>query len=140
MKKALLVVPLLLGFTVVTTSTTTQAGGHGHGSKDCAEAQKMYEASPVKIPMGENDAIVLKHNHSFCPAHITVKKGTTIHFVSVDKDPHLVAFKTTDMRSATHTNTHEIWSAKMTEVGDFPYHCEEHAETKGMHGKVTVTE
>ena len=62
--------------------------------KICAKAEERYQELFGK-PSAEADvAIVTMHKYNFCPHKLTVKKGTTVRWVNVDKrTSHSVWFK-----------------------------------------------
>ena len=108
----------------------------------CKEAQARYEGIEVEggKPSGDGHAVVLMYKYNFCPGHLTVKKGTTVHFVNVDKrTSHSAWFKEAGKEESPRLFPDEIWSLPMLSEGDFPYLCGPHWKQEGMIGKVTVT-
>ncbi len=107
----------------------------------CAKAEKQY----VKIfghPSSTEDAtIVMMHKYTFCPPHITVKQGTTVRFVNVDKrTSHSVWFKQSGKDESSRIFGQEHIEMKFDlPVGKYPYLCGPHWKEDDMIGTVTVT-
>lgn len=106
----------------------------------CAEAQARYDGLEIDKPKGDGTAVVLMYKYNFCPRQLTVKKGTTVHFINVDKrTSHSVWFKAAGKKESDRMFPDEGWSMPMLTEGEFPYLCGPHWEQEGMTGKVVVT-
>jgi plastocyanin len=106
----------------------------------CAEAQQRYQELEIAKPKGDGVAVVLAYKYNFCPGHLTVKKGTTVHFVNVDKrTSHSVWFKEAGQPESDRFFPEEGFSMPMLTEGEFPYLCGPHGTQEGMTGRITVT-
>ena len=106
----------------------------------CKEAAERYETLDVEKPKGDAVAVVLMYKYNFCPRELTVKKGTTIHFINVDKrTSHSVWFREAGKEESVRMFPEEGWTTPMLAEGEFPYLCGPHGEQEQMTGKVTVT-
>jgi plastocyanin len=83
----------------------------------------------------------MMHKYTFCPTSITVKRGTKVRFVNVDKrTSHSVWFK-----EEGKPESDRLFGEEFTEVlfdgppAVYPYLCGPHWESEGMTGTVTVT-
>jgi plastocyanin len=107
----------------------------------CAEAAQRYAEIFGKAPKDEPVAIVTMYKHTFCPPQLTVRQGTRIRFVNVDKrTSHSFWF-----RDAARPESDRFFSGEGSEiVADFPpgehtYLCGPHWEREGMIGRLVVT-
>lgn len=130
---------LLLGCMAV--APAARAGSDAELREICAEADKRYEEMYGKAVKDEPVVIVTMYKHTFCPPSLTVKQGTRIRFVNVDKrTSHSFWF-----RDDNQPESDRYFSGEGTEiVADFPpgehtYLCGPHWEREGMIGKLTVT-
>lgn len=105
----------------------------------CKEAEARYaqmfpDAKPVP-----GVAVVKLFNFTFCPVNLTVKAGTTVKFVNVDKRTnHSVWFRESGKAESERFFGEESWEMKFDQPGEFPYICGPH-ETEKMTGKIKVT-
>ena len=107
----------------------------------CAEADQRYQEMFGKAAKDEPVVVVTMYKYTFCPQSLTVKQGTRIRFVNVDKrTTHSFWF-----RDDQQSESDRFFSGEGTEiVADFPpgehtYLCGPHWESEGMIGKLTVT-
>jgi amicyanin len=89
-----------------------------------------------------NTASVTIQNMSFTPAHITVKKGTTVTWTNQDDMEHNVVSDSNapaggPPQTADLLSKGEVFSFTYNTVGTFAYHCTPHPF---MQGTVEVTE
>ena len=110
-------------------------------AKICAKAEKRYQKLFGKPSTSEAVTVVMMHKYTFCPIHVTVKQGTTVRFINVDKrTSHSVWFK-----QAGKPESERLFGEEKVEitfdmpVGDYPYLCGPHWKEDGMIGTVTVT-
>jgi plastocyanin len=130
---------LLLSF----VAEAAQAGGDA----DVARVQKICAAAEVRYqeiygkPSAEAGAVIVKlYKYTFCPQQITVKQGTKVLWVNVDKrTSHSVWHKAAGQAESERFFPEE----QVGIVIDFPpgtydYLCGPHWEKEGMIGKMTV--
>lgn len=110
-------------------------------AKICGKAEKRYQKLFGKASSDEDVTIVMMHKYTFCPAQITVKRGTKVRFINVDKrTSHSVWFK-----EAEKPESDRLFGEEFTEIifdgppAIYPYLCGPHWESEGMIGTVTVT-
>lgn len=107
----------------------------------CAKAEKRYQKIFGHPSKDEDVSIVMMHKYTFCPPQITVKQGTTVRFINVDKrTSHSVWFKAAGKNESDRLFGEEKVEMKFDlPVGDYPYLCGPHWKEEGMIGTVTVT-
>ena len=108
--------------------------------KICAKADKRY-AQLYPDAKDEAGVVTVKlYKYNFCPANVTVKVGTTVRWVNVDKrTSHSVWLKEKGEEESERFFPEELWKFKFLATGDYPYLCGPHWESDGMVGIVTVT-
>lgn len=106
----------------------------------CVEAESRYIEMFGEPSDAARDAeVVLMYKYHFCPAEITVKAGTTVRWVNVDKrTSHSVLLK-----DGSAPETDRVFPEETTEMtfltpGPQTYLCGPHWETQNMIGMVTV--
>lgn len=106
----------------------------------CTEAGKRYEEMFGKAVKDEPVVVVTMYKYTFCPPSLTVKQGTRIRFVNVDKrTSHSFWFRADDKPESDR-----FFSGEGTEiVADFPpgehtYLCGPHWEREGMIGRLVI--
>ena len=106
----------------------------------CAEAETRYQELFGKPSAEEPVTIVMMYKYIFCPANITVKQGTTVRWVNIDKrTSHSYWFK-----DAGKDESPRLFPEEFSEMtfdlppGDYSYLCGPHWESDEMIGKVTV--
>jgi plastocyanin len=106
----------------------------------CAEADKRYQAMETAEGANSGVVVVKMHKYTFCPPDLTVKAGTTVRWINVDKrTSHSVWFKAAGREESERLFPEEGWSLRFDAAGENPYVCGPHGEQEGMVGKVTVT-
>ena len=107
----------------------------------CAEAEGRYRQIFGKAPSEEPFVVVLMYRDNFCPQHVSVKQGTTLRWVNVDRrTSHSVWFKESGRAESDRAFPEEL--VEMTvdwPPGEYPYLCGPHWEREGMVGRLTVT-
>lgn len=83
------------------------------------------------------DSSVQIKNFAFTPAHLIIKKGTTVTWTNADTAPHTVTSDSGKLLDSPTLKTGESFSFTFTAAGSFSYHCAVHPMMKG---KITVTE
>ncbi len=106
----------------------------------CAKAEQRYQKIFSKASASEDVQIVMMHKYTFCPLNVTVKQGTTVRWVNVDKrTSHSVWFK-----AAEKPESDRLFGEEKVEMtfdfppGEYPYLCGPHWNEEGMIGTVTV--
>ena len=133
---------LLCGLVLSVSNTTAFAQTSDEKrAKICAKAEKRYQKLFGKSSASEEATVVMMHKYTFCPPHVTVKQGTVVRFINVDKrTSHSVWFK-----QAGQQESERLFGEEKVEitfdlpVGDYPYLCGPHWKEEGMVGTVTVT-
>jgi plastocyanin len=108
-----------------TSNNTSNQGANSSGT-DQSTSQSPTSADKVSI-----------ESFAFSPAHITVKKGTTVTWTNNDSVAHTVSGDTADGPKSGNLAKGETYTFTFNSVGTFGYHCNLH---QSMHGTVTVTE
>ena len=108
--------------------------------KICAKAEKRYADL---YPDAKDDGVVVVklYKYTFCPRNITVKAGTTVRWVNVDKrTSHSVWLKAAGREESERFFPEEQWEFPFLAAGKFPYLCGPHWEQEDMRGYVMVVE
>ncbi len=104
----------------------------------CAEAEERFAAAGGKKEPGKTT--VLMYKYRFCPPNVTVKAGTVVRWVNVDKrTSHNVWFKAAGKPEADRLFNMESHEIPFPDPGRYPYLCGPHWEQEKMIGHVTVT-
>lgn len=106
----------------------------------CAEAEERY-VELFGHPSSEEEGVtvVTMYKYNFCPAEITVKVGTTVRWVNVDKrTSHSVLVKDSGEPESERAFPEESIEFTFLTPGDQDYLCGPHWETHDMIGMVTV--
>lgn len=118
----------LLGLSMLALSATS-AGEEVAGT----------EAANAGAAAGE--AIVELKDYRFVPEEITVRVGTTVRWVNREKRQfHNIWFRGLDDEGREYFFPDESRSRRFDKPGVYPYVCEPHDESHGMHGVVRVIE
>ena len=106
----------------------------------CAEAEERYvELFGHPSSQEEGVTVVTMYKYNFCPAEITVKVGTTVRWVNVDKrTSHSVLVKGSGEPESERAFPEESVEFTFLVPGDQDYLCGPHWETHDMIGMVTV--
>ncbi|WP_299639667.1 plastocyanin/azurin family copper-binding protein [uncultured Ruegeria sp.] len=106
----------------------------------CAEAEERYVELFGEPSSDVEDAeVVLMYKYNFCPSELTVKAGTTVRWVNVDKrTSHSVLLKDRSKPESDRMFPEE--SVELTFLTPSPqdYLCGPHWETQNMIGIITV--
>ncbi|MCF3595412.1 plastocyanin/azurin family copper-binding protein [Rhodobacteraceae bacterium LMO-12] len=106
----------------------------------CAEAEERY-VELFGHPSSEEEGVrvVTMYKYNFCPKQITVKVGTTVRWVNVDKrTSHSVIVKDSGEPESVRAFPEESIEFTFLTPGDQDYLCGPHWETRDMIGMVTV--
>ena len=106
----------------------------------CAEAEERYvELFGAPSAEAEGVTVVTMYKYNFCPREITVKVGTTVRWVNVDKrTSHSVIVK--GEPESDRAFPEESLEFTFLNVGSDEYLCGPHWERRDMIGMVTVVE
>ena len=104
----------------------------------CAEAEERFAAAGGKKEPGK--MTVLMYKYRFCPPNVTVKAGTTVRWINVDKrTSHSVWLKESGQPESDRMFNFETYEFPFTTPGKYPYLCGPHWDQEKMIGHVTVT-
>jgi len=132
----LVVSALALGLIVGATSPSF-AGGESE--KICAEAQKRYDGMDAEYKAKPGETPILMYKYNFCPKTMTVKKGTVVRWINVDKrTSHSVWLKEKGDKESERFFPDESWIMIADEPGSYPYLCGPHWQQEGMKGTLVV--
>ncbi|UAB88884.1 copper-binding protein [Ruegeria sp. SCSIO 43209] len=106
----------------------------------CAEAEERYVELFGQPSSAVEDAdVVLMYKYTFCPAELTVKPGTTVRWVNVDKrTSHSVLLKDGSEPESDRLFPEETVDLTFLIPGPQDYLCGPHWETQNMIGMITV--
>ena len=106
----------------------------------CTEAQERYvELFEHSSSAVEDAEVVLMYKYNFCPAELTVKTGTTVRWVNVDKrTSHSVLLKDGSEPESDRLFPEETVEMTFLTPGPQEYLCGPHWETQNMIGMITV--
>ncbi|PLX37080.1 MAG: copper-binding protein [Hyphomicrobiales bacterium] len=108
--------------------------------KICAQAEERYQKLYGKASSEEPFTVVMTYKYTFCPEHITVKQGTTVRWVNVDKrTSHDVWFNEREADPKPRLFPEEFLEMTFDlPPGEYPYVCSPHWKSDDMTGTVTV--
>lgn len=106
----------------------------------CAEAEDRYVELFGQPSSTVDDAkVVLMYKYAFCPVELTVKPGTTVRWVNVDKrTSHSVLLKDGSEPESDRLFPEESVDLTFLTPGAQEYLCGPHWETQNMIGMITV--
>jgi len=138
---------LALTLAVPAFAGTASAADADAVAQICAEAQSLFEeikALPPEegLPPAKPGTVhVLTLDYTFCPPLQTVKVGTTVRFVNVEKrTSHSVWFKEAGREESPRLFPVEFWETTFDTPGRYPYLCGPHWEQRDMRGVLEVTD
>jgi len=106
----------------------------------CEKAWKAYESFEVASKAKAGETPVLTYKYTFCPPSLTVKVGTTVRWINVEKrTSHSVWLKEAGVKESERLFPGESHTFTFKSPGKYPYLCGPHWEKEGMVGTVTVT-
>ncbi|MEW5962836.1 MAG: plastocyanin/azurin family copper-binding protein [Pseudomonadota bacterium] len=107
----------------------------------CAEAAARYQETFGKAMTDEAVQIIAMYKHTFCPPKLTVKQGSRVRFINLDKrTTHSFWF-----RDAGRPESERYFGGEGSEMtmdlppGTHTYLCGPHFEREGMVGEITIT-
>ena len=106
----------------------------------CAEAEDRYvELFGQPSSAVEDAEVELMYKYTFCPVELTVKPGTTVRWVNVDKrTSHSVLLKDGSEPESDRLFPEETVDLTFLTPGPQEYLCGPHWETQNMIGMITV--
>ncbi len=138
--KLLVITTVCLGISLPTSVLAVAHANNEKRAQICANAEKRYQKLFSGPSADEDVTIVLMHKYTFCPAKISIKRGTTVRWVNVDKrTSHSVWFKDSEK-----AESERLFGEEQVEItfdgptGDHPYLCGPHWKEENMTGLVTV--
>ncbi|WP_310620597.1 cupredoxin domain-containing protein [Flexibacterium corallicola] len=110
-------------------------------SKLCAKAEQRYVELYGQPSAKVSDAVVVKmYKYRFCPEKVSVRAGTTVRWVNVDKrTSHTVHLNETNEPESLRLFPKETFEFTFLSAGEQKYLCGPHWETQKMIGMVSVT-
>ena len=125
---------------VLATSGMVFADTEEERAAICAEAEERYvELFGAPSSEAEGVTVVTMYKYSFCPRELTVKIGTTVRWVNVDKrTSHSVVVK--GEPESDRAFPEESLEFTFLSAGSDEYLCGPHWERRDMIGRVTVVE
>ncbi len=110
-------------------------------ARKCAKAEKRYQKLFGDQQVPDGTEVVITYKYTFCPPQLTVKTGTTVRWVNVDKrTSHSVWLKESGRAESERLFESDMFEVTFENPGKFPYLCGPHWEQDGMVGVVTVTD
>lgn len=104
----------------------------------CAEAETRFAEQGGAKEAGKTT--VLMYKYRFCPTNLTVKAGTTVRWINVDKrTSHSVWLKDAGKPESDRFFNMEAYEFTFDAPGNYPYICGPHGDQEKMVGHVTVT-
>jgi plastocyanin len=130
------------GIAVVVAATSADATSPREQmqAENCREAAGRYHELYGQTVADEQHLVVLMYKHTFCPPALTVRRGTVIRFLNVDRrTSHSFWF-----RDAGRPESDRYFPGEGTTLdvdlppGEHIYLCGPHWENEGMTGTLTV--
>lgn len=132
-------IAVALGLGLLLVAGPSGAAGIDEKKEICAAAQKRYQAMGLDKGAKPGTVTVLQYKYTFCPWDLTVKAGTTVRWINVDKrTSHSVWFKAAGKKESVRLFPEESWKIKLMEPGVYPYLCGPHWESENMKGTLRV--
>ncbi|MBL6958534.1 MAG: copper-binding protein [Rhodospirillales bacterium] len=126
------------GLGLLLPTAQPQAADPAETKAICDKAAARYKKLDIDKP--KDGAVVLMYKYTFCPAQKSVKAGTAVHFINVDKrTSHSVWFKEAGQKESDRFFPEEGFMVKFDQPGTYPYLCGPHWKEEGMKGALTVT-
>lgn len=128
------------GFCLILSAGQVQAGGSEENTELCKEAAERYKSIEWETPAEPGTVIVQMYKYNFCPKTLTVKAGTKVRWVNVDKrTSHSVWLKEAGLAESDRYFPEELWEHTFDKAGEYPYLCGPHGIEEGMTAHITVT-
>lgn len=140
MNKWYLAAGLAIGAGLLTTTAPAQTINEMIPEKKdvCAEADQRYK--DLYPGAKGNGAVIIKtYKYTFCPLRVTVKPGTKVRWVNVDKrTSHSVWLQESGVAESERFFPEENFEYSFKSSGTFPYLCGPHGKDDNMIGEIKV--
>ncbi len=125
---------------MIVLAPPAQALDDAERKKICDKAEQRYQKLFGKPSKDEDVTIVKMYKYTFCPQHLTIKKGAKVRWVNVDKrTSHSVWFKEQGSEESDRVFGEEVVDMVLNlPPGVNPYICGPHGEQEGMRGTITL--
>ncbi len=122
-------------------SSPAYAGGDAEKIAEiCAKADARYKEMFPDAKAEPGVQVVKMYKYTFCPPDLTVKAGTTLRYVNVEKrTSHSVWYKEDGKPESDRLFPEETVEIKLNKIGKHTYLCGPHWEKEDMIGKVRVS-
>jgi len=134
---------VFFGFALLALNTfamdSARAGDNDEEAAICAKAEGRYQEIFGDTRLPPNTVVVKLYKYTFCPVSLTVKPGTTVRWVNVDKrTSHSVWPKEAGIAESGRFFPDEFFEIKFDDEGEYPYLCGPHWEQEGMKATLKV--
>lgn len=136
MRIGAILVPALLALAALPAVAVTP----DEQAANCREAAGRYQELYGRPAEAEAPPVVLMYKHTFCPTALTVKQGSAVRFLNIDKrTSHSFWF-----RDAGKPESDRFFPGEGATVtidlpaGEHTYLCGPHWDAEGMVGRLTV--
>jgi plastocyanin len=108
----------------------------GDQAQACIEAAALYRETTGRDIAAENPPVIAMYKSAFCPPRLTVRAGTTVRFLNLDRRTSHSVW----LRDAGKPETERAFSGEALDVtvdlspGEHRYLCGPHWEREGMIG------
>jgi len=88
-------------------------------------------AARAQSPAPASPTVVHIKNFAFSPSPLTIKTGTTVHFINDDPVAHTVTATDSKAFDSGNMDQNAKWSYTFTKAGTYTYLCTYHTYMKG---------
>ena len=129
-----------LGFGVtVSTVQVSAADPTAQPVEICAEAAERLKSVEPDPAVDPKAVVVLTYKFNFCPKELTIKAGTKVQWVNVEKRTnHSVWLKDAGIDESARFFPGDGWRHTFEKAGKYPYLCGPHGVDEKMTGLITV--
>lgn len=107
----------------------------------CADAEVKFKEDYSDYKVEPGVVLVKVYKYNFCPVNLTVKKGTRVRWLNIDKrTSHSVWMKDAGIKESERFFPEEMFEFTFQDSGPYPYLCGPHWETQKMRGFVRVSD
>lgn len=129
------------GIALILTASPAAAASPAEQAEICKEAAERFLELHGKPAASEQPPVVLMYKHTFCPPELTVKQGSAVRFLNMDRrTSHSFWF-----RDAGRPESDRYFSGEGATItidlppGEHTFLCGPHWEQEKMVGKLIVT-
>jgi len=109
--------------------------------KICAKAEARFQKVYPDYKVEPGVTIVKLYKYNFCPANLSIKKGTKVRWLNVDRrTSHSVWMKDAGIAESERFFPEEMFEYTFQASGPYPYLCGPHWKDESMVGFVKVTD